>query len=314
MNDVDPFRQGDFAALPELPKRAHAFFEHEELRVTTESPGLGTLTTSYREAGSGPTLLLVHGLMTTGYSFRYVLEPLAERFRVIVPDLPGAGRSDKPRGAYSPDAFVAWLDAFSRATDCRDGAVVGNSFGGYLCMRWALSDPRAMSRLVNIHSPGLPEPRLWALSAALSAPGAAWALDKMVARDPERWAHKNVHYYDEGLKSREEAREYGAPLRTPEGRAAFRGWLKEGLDPREMRRFVDQLLALKRIRQSFPVPLLFVYAEQDPMVPPRIGEKLASMVPDAKLEWLPKSSHFAHVDTPGPLVKMTLPFLSVRRS
>ena len=70
----------------------------------------------YRELGSGPPLLLVHGLMTASYSWRYVAPKLAETYRVIVPDLPGAGASDKVVGkTYSLDALGTWVgDAAAR--------------------------------------------------------------------------------------------------------------------------------------------------------------------------------------------------------
>src|SRR5262249_41690633 len=157
-----------------------------------------------REHGSGPPLLLVHGLMTSSYSWRYVTHELGEHFRVYAPDLPGSGWSDKPAGPYDAVSLSIFLDELIDALGIRGACAIGNSLGGYLCMRLALSTPGALSRLVNMHSPGLPEARLVALSAALAAPGAQRLLAFWVRRAPDRFAHQNVHYRDETLKSLEE--------------------------------------------------------------------------------------------------------------
>jgi pimeloyl-ACP methyl ester carboxylesterase len=135
-------------------------------------------------------------------------------------------------------------------------------------------------------------------------PGWGRVVSALVRRDPERWVHRNVHYYDETLKSREEHREYAAPLRDPAGLEAFLRQLVETLDAREMDRFADALRA-----RPFPIPLQLVYARRDPMVPPVVGERLAELVPDARIVWLEEASHFAHVDAADRFVEVVLPFL-----
>jgi pimeloyl-ACP methyl ester carboxylesterase len=264
--------------------------------IDLRSQHFGDLTVHYREMGAGPPLLLIHGLMTTSYSWRYVLAPLATTFRVIAPDLVGCGRSDKPDVRYGPREVAAFIGALLDAFDMRGGNVVGNSMGGYLCMQLALDEPTAMSRLVNIHSPGVPMARLYALRAAMALPGAERLLHRMIGLSPLRWAHRNVHYWDEARKSLEEAHEYGDPLREAAGSRAFARYLGDTLSPFEMRRFVARLE-----REPFPIPLSLIYAKRDPMVPPWVGERLEALVPDAETQWLDECSHFAHVDRPEAL-------------
>jgi len=278
--------------------------------VPVETSGWPSVEASVRRYGSGPPLLLVHGLMTSGYSWRYVLEPLGERFTCYVPDLPGAGRTAPVRGDFSPSGMSRWLTALVDALEIRGCATIGNSMGGYLCMQLALDDPTAMGRLVNLHSPGLPLPRLWLLSAALGSPGASTALRWLVHRAPERWAHRNVHYYDESLKSLEEAEEYGRPLATVAGAEAFASYLRDTLSPRAMRDFAARLARRRDEGLTFPVPLLLVYAERDPMVPPMVGRQLAALVPEAELCWLSRGSHFAHVDATEDFLEVALPHLA----
>lgn len=282
--------------------------ELERKSIDVRSEHFGSVMIRYREYGSGDPLLLVHGLMTSGYSFRYLLEPLGRHYRLIVPDLVGCGESDKPDVGYSAPALARFIGELMHALGVRGCDVVGNSLGGYLCMQLALSDAGALDRLVNIHSPGVPMARLYALRAGLAMPGTRVILDWWMARDPERWAHRNVHYYDETVKSREEARVYGAPLATMEGRRAFIRYLAEALDPGEMRAFVQKLA-----RAPFPVPMLLLFAERDPMVPPRVGETLGKLAAGSELTWLEQCSHFMHVDRPEACADAILRFL-VRQS
>lgn len=305
-----PFRRGRFANLPATPRLPHRFFELPERRVEVASSAFGRLGVSYRELGAGEPLLLVHGLMTTSYSWRYVIEPLAEKWRVIAIDLPGCGRTDKPAGArYGAPELAAFLVELAGALGVRGCRVVGNSMGGYLCMRAALADAGAFSRLVNIHSPGVPDWRYRALGGLLGAPGVAAMLAWWIMRAPQRWAHRNVHYFDETLKSIEEAAEYGDPLALADGARAFVGYLKDAFAPRDIAAFVAALEARRAAAQPFPIPLLFVYSRQDPLVPPAVGERLQALVPGAPLVWLESTSHFAHVDTPGAVLAELRAFL-----
>jgi pimeloyl-ACP methyl ester carboxylesterase len=304
---TEPFRQLRFEDVPELPRKPHAYAQARTETLALESRDLGPLRIHVRSHGSGPPLLLVHGFMTSSYSWRYALEPLGRHFTCYAPDLPGAGRSSAPLGPYAPDALARAVGEIQRALGLRGAPVIGNSLGGYLCMRLALEDPASMSRLVNVHSPGLATFRNRALSTALGlVPRAGSVVDALVARDPERWVHRNVHYFDESLKSREEHREYAAPLRTPEGRRAFFRMLDETFDVRQMRAFEARLQGLGG---AFPVPLLLLYAARDPMVPPEVGDRLHALLPSARFERVEGGSHFMHVDATEAFVARVLPFL-----
>ncbi len=299
-----PFQQMPFEQLPQLPRRPHPYFD-EDLRDAELTYGpYGPHRVTWRQHGSGPPLLLVHGLMTSSYSWRYVLEPLGERFTVYAPDLPGAGCSDKLAGPYHPEVLAGWIGAFAEHVGIRGCATIGNSMGGYLCMRLALRDPEAMSRLLNLHSPGRPELRLHALRFALSVPGVKAALGWWVRRDPLRWAHRNVHYFDESLKSLEEATEYGLPLADRPGSRAFIGHLHQTMAPGPLGDFLKQL----KQRDGFPIPLMLLYAPADPMVSPEVG-KVLSVATGVDVTWLERGSHFAHVDATDEFLSAALPFL-----
>jgi pimeloyl-ACP methyl ester carboxylesterase len=302
---VAPFRQVRFEDVPDVPVVPHRWADVTDRDLAIETTGLGRCRIRVRELGAGPPLVLVHGLMTHGYSFRYLLALLAERYRLLIPDLPGAGASDHPDVYLGPDVLAEAIVATVDALGVRGARVIGNSMGGYLCMRAALLDSGAFARLVNLHSPGVPTARMVALRWALRLLPSRWVIDRMVRRNPERWVHKNVHYYDESLKSREEHREYARPLLTSAGRNGFYRHLHDTLDSREMRRFVAKLETTR-----FPIPLCLVYAERDPMVPAIVGDRLRALVPEATFIRLPEASHFAHVDAAARFVDAITPFLT----
>ena len=304
-----PFERVPFELLPDVPRRPHDLARTTSHEIAMPSRPFGDLRVHYREMGAGPPLLLVHGLMTTSYSWRYVYAPLAERFRVIAPDLPGAGRTTKRAECnHSAAALAEWIGEFQAALGIRGCLAVGNSLGGYLCMRHALRDDGAFARLVNIHSPALPDARYHALHAGLAIPGARAALTAVIRRDRERWVWKNVHYFDETLKSREETREYAAPLGDDAGIATFIRYLYDTMSPAGFAEFRDELEA--RRGRAFPMPLLLLYSRRDPLVPPKNGDRLHELIAGSSLAWLDDTSHFAHVDTPEAVVREVMPFLT----
>jgi pimeloyl-ACP methyl ester carboxylesterase len=305
-----PFHRGRYEDLPDAPRRPHGYMSAPRRTVHVRSQAFGQVDLNVVVLGSGPPLLLLHGLMTSGYSWRYVMGRLAEHFTLYIPDLPGAGHSqvvaDREHSGAALATLIGELQAELGITGC---AAVGNSLGGYVCMLRALQEPSSFSRLVVIHPPGVPQLRLHAVGFLLRLAPVRAGLSRVIARHPLRWAHRNVHYHDESLKSREEAREYGRPLRTAAGRAEFMRYLGEAVAPGEMARFVAALRRRREAGLKFPVPLLMIYADRDPLVDPGIGRRLHALIPDARLEWLPESSHFAHVDTPGRVAELVEGFV-----
>lgn len=306
-----PFQQGRFQDLPEHPPKAHPYYQSETLDHSLDSKSFGSMTVHVRKYGSGPPLLLIHGLMTSSYSWRYAFEELGQRFTCYAPDLPGAGRSDRPlTPSYEPTFLAEWIFELVQSLGILGCPIIANSMGGYIAMHLALEHPEACSKLVNLHSPWVPELRLHALRAALSFPGSHRLLRWLMARNPRRWAHSNVHYYDETLKSLEEAREYGDLLGTRAGADAFIKYLSETMNPLPMKAFHKRLEARRAQGAEFPVPLLLLYAEKDPMVPPRFGKIFHKLIPGSIYQELQEASHFAHVDNVQAFLKPVLEFLS----
>ncbi len=300
-----------YSELSPSPKRPHDFYSLERRYVPVRMPGReAPVRLSYVEAGSGPPMLLVHGLMTSAYSFRYVVSALAKRYRVLVPDLPGAGKSDAPVDLpMTPERLVNALDGFLAAAGVQRAYVVGNSIGGYLSLWLALLRPERVERLCVMHAPGFPELRLYALKAALALPGANGLL-RWLTRQPEQFVIDNVHYRDPGLMSQEEAREYAAIFRDPARTAVFARVLAETMDPFAMRRLPE---AVRQRREAGGLPdTLLLWSTEDALVPPEYGRKYQALLPKARLRWLQGTSHFMHVDTPEETVRELLEFGEAR--
>lgn len=303
-----PFEQAPFSSLPKYPRVPHSYEKLPSKEVVVDVDGVA-VRTHVKVKGKGPPLLLVHGLMTSSYSFRYVVEPLGAHFTCFVPDLPGAGQSEPVDVPYTPAFLAKFLVQLTVALGIERCACVANSMGGYVALQAALSHTPSFSRLVVLHAPAVPLPRYTALGVALRLPGSMTILSSLIGSNPEKWAHEKVHYYDETLKSKEEARVYGAPLATEEGRRAFWRYLHDTMDWRLFQKFEETLLERRSKGQKFPIPLQLQYVKYDPVVPAETGPRLRAALPDAEYVELAQGSHFAHVDAPAVFLPPTLAFL-----
>src|SRR5438445_1494492 len=110
---------------------------------------------SYRMAGEGPAVVLVHGLALSSATWRSVMPALAERFTVVAPDLLGHGESAKPRGDYSLGAYASGIRDLLVALDVERATFVGHSLGGGIAMQLAYQFPERCERLVLVASGGL---------------------------------------------------------------------------------------------------------------------------------------------------------------
>lgn len=122
------------ANLAELPRRS--------------VDALGIETNYYAAGeGNGRTLLLLHGMTSSGDAFRELMAPLADTYRLIAPDMPGFGFSETTK-PYTLDHLVEWLAALRDALDLPRCSLIGHSFGGVVAARFALAYPEDVSSLV----------------------------------------------------------------------------------------------------------------------------------------------------------------------
>src|ERR1041384_2518978 len=123
------------------------------MNVKTET--LHGRSMSYREAGTGPVLLLVHGMGGSAENWQAVIEPLARDHTVIAPDLPGHGQSEPGGGDYSVVGLAAGLRDLLLVLGHERATLVGHSLGGGIAMQFAYQFPEIAERLVLVSSGGL---------------------------------------------------------------------------------------------------------------------------------------------------------------
>jgi pimeloyl-ACP methyl ester carboxylesterase len=112
---------------------------------------------AFRSGGTGPVILLAHGMAGSSSTWRHVMPALAEHFTVVAPDVPGHGASAKPRGDYSLGALAASLRDSLTVLGHERATLVGRSLGGGVAMQFAYQFPERCERLVLVSSGGFGE-------------------------------------------------------------------------------------------------------------------------------------------------------------
>src|SRR6201997_3106007 len=110
---------------------------------------------AYRIAGSGPAILLIHGIGDNSTTWNTVQAKLAQRFTVIAPDLLGHGKSDKPRADYSVAAYANGMRDLLSVLDVERVTVIGHSLGGGVAMQFAYQFPHLVGRLILVGAGGV---------------------------------------------------------------------------------------------------------------------------------------------------------------
>jgi pimeloyl-ACP methyl ester carboxylesterase len=115
------------------------------------------VTVALWERGAGPPVLAILGLLSDGRAMVEALAPLAARFRVIAPDLPGFGRSDKPRGYLcSPEGYAAFAVRLARALEITRPAIVGAGAGAAVAAALVARDPGGAAGAFALREPIAP--------------------------------------------------------------------------------------------------------------------------------------------------------------
>src|ERR687890_2117193 len=133
----------------------------------------------FHRAGSGPLVVLLHGIASTADTWAPVAAALAERHTVLAPDLLGHGASAKPRGDYSLGAYASGVRDMLAALGHDRVTIVGHSLGGGVAMQFAYQFPERTERLVLVSSGGLGR-EVSVLLRAAALPGAELVLPFLV--------------------------------------------------------------------------------------------------------------------------------------
>ena len=148
---------------------------------------MGSLRVHHMHGGRGTPVLFIHGLGSSGYmEWRFNLEFAAARHRVYAPDLPGFGRTEKPRARYGIGYFTRFIDRYMEDRGLRSAAVVGASLGGRIALELALEHPKRVRKLVLVNALGLGRPNLQLSYGLMTLPRVGEAVMKF-ASDAVQW-------------------------------------------------------------------------------------------------------------------------------
>ncbi len=250
----------------------------------------------YVKVGSGPVVVLIHGLLGSRRSWTQLVSLLAREFTVIAPDLLGHGDSAKPRGDYSLGAHAGRLRDLLDALGVRRATLVGHSLGGGVAMQFAWLFPERCERLVLISSGGLGRDVSLILRAP-TLPGAEWVLPLVSApwlrRSGELLARQLSRV---GLRSGPDVEELWrgyVSLGDAEARRAFLATIRTVVDPGG-----QTVSALERLPALAHIPTLLVWGARDRLIPLAHGVLAQRAIPGSRLEVFPKAGHAPHLNDP----------------
>jgi 2-hydroxy-6-oxonona-2,4-dienedioate hydrolase len=269
------------------------------VNVEQQRIGVEGLPIRYLSAGEGPPLVLLHGAGDNSLDWRWVLPALARTHRVYAPDLPGSDDSAKPVADYSPAFFERFVAAFVDALGIERATFVGNSLGGIIALRLALSDPARVGALVLVDSAGLGRAINPAFTS-VNVPGlgeAAMPLWRTTLGAYQRaWGRTTLLFARPWDVPREWLAEQCRLARSPGYLEAHLTALRALVSPAGQREvLVDRLSLLE-------MPTLVVWGERDRVFPQSQARDAAARLREGSLELIPDCGHLPHIERPDPFV------------
>jgi haloalkane dehalogenase len=290
---MDPYRTPDdrFEGLHEWPF-APRYVDHEGLRM------------HYVAEGGGDAIVLLHGEPTWGYLYRRLIPPLAAVGRVLVPDLFGFGRSDKPTRIedYSFELHYRSIERFALELELRRLTLVVHDWGGPIGLRFAVEHPERVERLVVLNT-GI---------GAGRAPSPDWLRFRELVRrvGTELAASRIVQGACLSELSDDVLRGYDAPFPVAEAKSGALAFPE--LVPTELEH--PSAAAMLRIREGltrWEKPTLVLFSDSDRVFSPAHAERLAARIPGSgAAEIVTGAGHFLQEDRGEQIAERIVRFLA----
>lgn len=245
----------------------------------------GGIATNVHERGSGEPVFLIHGSgpgVTAWANWRLSLPVLAERFRVIAPDMVGFGETERPAGQrYDMAAWVDHALGVMDALDIERTNLVGNSFGGALALALAIRAPQRVKRLALMGSVGVPFPITPGLDAVWGYQPSIETMRGLL----------DVFAFDRGLVNDELARlRYEASIQ-PGRQEAF-----AQMFPAPRQRWVDAMCSAEADIRALPHETLIVHGREDRVIPLATSQRLLELIPRAELHVFGRCGHWTQIE------------------
>lgn len=245
----------------------------------------------YSEAGSGPTVILLHGLGGNGQSWAFTVGPLAAKYHVVVPDQIGFGNSDKPVINYRVRTYVDFLDEFCKQLKIERATLVGHSMGGWIAAAFTIAFPEKVDRLVMADAAGYAPPANFDYQSLYNLnPSTRDGMKQLLTRVFFNRSFSSDAMIDQFLAQRMSAGD-GYTINS----------LIESVGRRED--FLDGQLG------QIKVPTLIVWGREDGLVLLSEGVRLKQDIPQAKLVVVAGCGHFPQIEKAGEFNATLLEFL-----
>ena len=282
---------------------------------------LGALRVHHMEGGHGSPVVFIHGLGSSGYmEWRRNLEPTALDHRVYAPDMPGYGRTDKPRIRYTVPYFARFIERYMDDRGLRTVALVGASLGGRVALEVALDRPRRVRKLVLVNALGLGRPKVQMTQMAYSLvtlPRVGEAVMKF-ARDALSWApakviRRVVARYAGSSSDLEQTLDddYLADLRemyAADGfHNAYLSTIRGLVHPRALRGGHHDVT---RRLGELKIPVQLIWGADDPLFPVAHAERALSLIDDSRLTVIPGAGHTPQAERPEEFNRVLHDFLA----
>jgi esterase len=249
---------------------------------------------AYHSFGSGPPLIILHGLFGCKENWRYLARQLARHFRVITLDQRNHGQSPHSE-EFGYQAMADDLLAFLNSQDLDQVHLLGHSMGGKTAMQFAACHPHRLTRLIiEDISPDAYSPRHQELFAALNrlplaqltSLGEADSLLQAAIPEPavRQFLLKNLQ-------------------RQPGGGFIWRFNLPI------LERHYPELIAALDFAAQIDVPTLFLRGAQSDYLPPRLPQEITKLFREVKLETIEGAGHWVHADQPEAFLQLVTTFL-----
>ncbi len=257
------------------------------------------ITTNYHDLGSGFPVLMLHGSgpgVSAWANWRLVMPSLAERARVIAPDMAGFGYTERrPDLRYDMDTWVAQAIGMLDALGIEQADLVGNSFGGGLALQVAIRHPHRIRRLVLMGSVGV----RFDITPALDA---VWGYTPSIET---MRGLLDLFAYDRSLANDELAKlRYEASIR-PGFQESF-----AAMFPAPRQRWVDAMASNVEDIKALPHETLVIHGREDLVIPLDTSLTLAQWIPNAQLHVYGKCGHWTQIEHAARFARLVGDFLN----
>jgi 2-hydroxymuconate-semialdehyde hydrolase len=273
--------------------------------MTQSDPEIGKtviaagLKTNYLEAGQGDPVILIHGSgpgVTAYANWRFTIEPLAQKYRVLAPDIAGFGYTErKSDQQYSLDFWVKHLTEWMDAVGVKKARFIGNSFGGSLTLAIASRYPERVESFVLMGAAGVE----FELTPELDA---IWGYEPSIENMRKivmSFAYDTSMMTDDLVRSR-----YEASVR-PGYHESFSKMFEV---PRQ--RHIKALATPDDQIRKIPHRAMVVHGRDDKIVPPTNSTKLHSLLKNSDLHMFSNCGHWTQIERKNDFNKLVMDFFA----